>query len=348
MKTAVIAGVGGVAGRGLVDRLAAHGGWNVIGLARRPPDLPGVRTIAVDLLDANACREQLGGLREATHLFYAGRFDHAAGKLESVEHNLAMLTNMLDAIEPAARDLQHIHLAHGTKYYGSHLGPFPTPAREEAPRGLGPVFYYAQQDHIMERQRGKDWTWSVSRPHGLLHAVAGVPRNLVSVIAVYAVIMRELGLPLSFPGTLGNYRAIYQCTSVDQLAESMIWMATEPRCANQAYNVINGDYIRWEMLWPAFARYFGMEAGPVRTVRLADAMHDKAGLWQQIVQRYDLVPWPLDQVALWSYGDFVLTPDWDIMSDVTKSRQHGFQRTVRTEDEFLRMFDLLRAQRVLP
>jgi len=348
VKTAVIAGVGGVVGRGLADRLTARGDWTVIGLGRRPPDLPGVQTIAVDLLDAASCRDKLSGLRDATHVFYAGRFDHAAGRPEPVEANLAMLTNTLDAIETVARGLQHVHLVHGTKYYGSHLGAFPTPAREEAPRGLGPVFYYAQHDHIAERQRGRDWTWSVSRPHALLHAVAGVPRNLVSVIAVYAVIMRELGLPLAFPGTPGNYRAIYQCTSVDHLAESLIWMATEPRCANQAYNITNGDYIRWEMLWPAFARYFGMQAGPVRNVRLADAMQDKAGLWQQIVQRYDLRPLPFDQVALWPYADFVMTPDWDIMSDITKCRQAGFQRTVRTEDEFIRLFDVLRAERVLP
>jgi hypothetical protein len=37
--------------------------------------------------------------------------------------------------------------------------------------------------------------------------------NLISVIAVYAAISRELGLPLRFPGPESVYRALYQVTS---------------------------------------------------------------------------------------------------------------------------------------
>ncbi len=61
-----------------------------------------------------------------------------------------------------------------------------------------------------------------------------------------------------------------------------------PACANQAYNVTNGDFIRWENLWPRFAEYFGMQAGPVKTVRLAQAMADKAPVWERIVARHGL------------------------------------------------------------
>jgi hypothetical protein len=28
-------------------------------------------------------------------------------------------------------------------------------------------FYYNQQDFLEEFQKGKSWTWSVARPHGL-------------------------------------------------------------------------------------------------------------------------------------------------------------------------------------
>jgi hypothetical protein len=34
----------------------------------------------------------------------------------------------------------------------------------------------------------------------------------------------------------------------------MVWAATDPRAANQAYNINNGDMFRWEEMWPALAR----------------------------------------------------------------------------------------------
>ncbi len=347
-KLAVIAGATGVIGRGLADELAGRPDWDVVALARKKVDVPGVRFIPVDLTDADDCRTKLIGLQDATHIFYAGRFDHVAGQPEPVEKNLSMLRNLVEPVEAQAPNLAHVHLVHGTKWYGSDLGPFTTPAREEDPRSMRTTFYYAQQDYIAAHQRGKNWTWTATRPHGICHAVPDAPRNLVLVIAAYALICREMGLPLSFPGTEANYHALYQCTSSDLLVESILWMAQTPGCANEAFNITNGDYIRWERLWPAFARHFGMEVGPVRTVRLATAMADKAPVWEAIVRKHGLKSTPFDQLALWSYGDFVLTPHWDIMSDTGKARQAGFARQVRTQDEFIRYFNHFTKAGVLP
>src|SRR6516162_6065401 len=76
--------------------------------------------------------------------------------------------NALDAAEAASPLLEHVHLVQGTKWYGMHLGNFKTPARENDPRHLPPNFYYNQQDLIIERQEGKQWTWSASRPYFLI------------------------------------------------------------------------------------------------------------------------------------------------------------------------------------
>ncbi|TCT06226.1 SDR family oxidoreductase [Aquabacter spiritensis] len=347
-KLAVIAGATGVIGRGLADTLARRPDWDVVALARRPVEVPGVRFIPVDLTDTAACRARLTGLEGATHLLYAGRFDHVANQPEPVETNLAMLRNVLEPLEAQAPGLAHVHLVHGTKWYGSDIGPFPTPAREDDPRSVRTTFYYAQQDYVAARQPGRSWTWSASRPHGICHAVPDTPRNLVLVIAVYALICREMGLPLCFPGTEANYRALYQCTSSDHLVDAILWMSETPACANQAFNIINGDHIRWERLWPAFARHFGMEVGPVKTVKLAAAMADKAPVWDAIVRRHGLKAPPYERLALWSYGDFVFGPHWDMMSDMTKARQAGFTRTVRTEDEFIRYFNVFSKAGVLP
>ena len=99
---------------------------------------------------------------------------------------------------------------------------------------------------------------------------------------------------------------------------------------------------------PGFARFFGMEPGPVRRVRLAQAMADKAPVWERIVARHGLVPTPYEQTALWPYGDFVFNAGYDIMSDTSKLRRFGFWETVDTGEMFLRLFEHLRSSRIVP
>jgi nucleoside-diphosphate-sugar epimerase len=142
-QVALIAGATGLIGR----RIAAHLqrlGWEVIGLARRPVPGGAVRLIGVDLTDSGDCRSKLAALGNVTHVFYTARYDHLEGVAESVGINAAMLSNLLEAIEPAAAGLRHIHAVHGTKYYGHHLGPLAVPAREDDPRAPAPNFYSPQ------------------------------------------------------------------------------------------------------------------------------------------------------------------------------------------------------------
>jgi hypothetical protein len=110
----------------------------------------------------------------------------------------------MDAIEPASPDLAHVNLMHGTKWYGNHLGPFKTPAKEDDPRHMPPNFYYDQQDLVAARQRGKTWTWSTARPHAICGFATGNPMNLVMVLAVYATISKALGIPPSTPRHTGE------------------------------------------------------------------------------------------------------------------------------------------------
>ena len=346
---ALVAGASGVVGRRLVRYLAAQNDWDVIGLARHAPSAPPVGPLVqVDLADAAACRAQLGRLANITHVLYCVRASHTASVKEPIELNLAMLRNLLDALEPAARGLRHVHLLQGSKFYGSDLGPYKTPARESDPRIAENNWYYAQQDFVAERSRGKAWRWSASRPHAICDGEPDVARSLPKVIAVYAAIARELGEPLTFPGTVENFHALYQCVDATLLARAIVWMATESACADQAFNVTNGDFIRWENLWPRFADYFGMRVGPVQTVKLAQAMADKAPVWERIVARHGLRPVPYAETALWSYGDFVFAPGYDIMSDTLKLRQTGFNDCVDTEKMFIDLFGRLRAARVIP
>jgi nucleoside-diphosphate-sugar epimerase len=172
--------------------------------------------------------------------------------------------------------------------------------------------------------------------------------NLVSCIAVYAALLREQGMPLKFPGTPGAFRAVYQVTDADLLSRAMVWAATTPACADQAYNITNGDFIRWENIWPRFARHFGMEVGPVQRVDLAQMMATQAPLWQRMVKKHRLQPIPFAQVAHWPFANYIFNMDWDMMSDTLKCRRDGFLEFKETEAMFLEQFDQLRRARVVP
>ena len=347
-KRALVLGASGVVGRNLLHHLVNVHGWETIAVSRRRPDVVGTYLhLPVDLLNREQTTGKLGRALGVTHVFYTA-FCERPSLAEMVAPNLAMLQNIMDAIEPVSPRLTHINLMHGTKWYGNHLGPFKTPAREDDPRHMPPNFYYDQLDWITERQRGKTWTWTAARPHAVCGYATGSPMSLVMVIAVYATISKALGLPLCFPGNHASFSAIYQCTDAELLARSLLWMTQESRCANHSFNVTNGDLFRWEHIWPTIADYFNMKVGPLKKINLTKMMKDKDSLWERLVSANSLTQIPYDQLAVWSYADYVFSTEYDVISSMTKAREFGFNYVVDTEKMFIRLFDDLRARQVIP
>ena len=347
-KTALVIGATGVVGACLIKHLEALEDWDTIGVSRRPPaDSGRTEYLAIDLSQPVSDAERFAALSKVTHIFYAGYTDRPTF-VEQAAPNAAMFVNGLEAFEPLAQDLAHVCLVQGSKYYGRHLGHFRTPAKEDDPRHMPPNFYFDQQDSMTERQAGKRWTWSCARPQTVPDAALGGPLNMIAVIAAYAAISKELGLPLRFPGKPKCYSAIFQVTDATLLAESVMWMATEPACVNQAFNIANGDVFRWENTWPKIAAYFGMEAGPVHTISLAERMADKGPLWQAMVEKYGLKPNRLEDMVNWGFGDYLFSNEWDVMMDTIKCREYGFDAFIDTEKMFLAHFETLRREKVIP
>lgn len=347
-RTALVAGATGLVGSYVLAYLLERGGWDIVAVSRGKPDVPGnYRHIPVDLLDRAECERKLATLTNVAHVFFAAYLERAdPGEL--VTANTNMLVNLVDIIEAASPALEHVHLCEGSKWYGSHLGPYKTPAREDDPRHMPPNFYYNQQDFLQERQKGKRWSWSAVRPHAVCGFSTGGPMNLTLAIAVYASISKVLGLPLSFPGKPGAYTALYQCTDAALLAKAIEWMATEPKCANQAFNITNGDLIRWQHLWPKFADFFEMGLTPPRHISLARVMADKGPVWDRMVVEHKLKPHRYQEIVSWGYPDSVFASDYDIISNTGKARRIGFQDSLDTGEMFLRMFTELRSNRVIP
>jgi len=201
--TALVAGATGLVGSYLLTHLIEQGEWDIVAASRRKPDVPGrYRHISVDLLDRADCQSKLASLTGVSHIFFAAYIERSDPQ-ELVTANTSMLVNVVDVIEAASPALEHVHLTEGSKWYGNHLGPYKTPAREDDPRHMPPNFYYDQQDFLEQRQKGKRWSWSAVRPHAVCGFSTGGPMNLTLAIAVYANISKALGLPLSFPGKPG-------------------------------------------------------------------------------------------------------------------------------------------------
>jgi nucleoside-diphosphate-sugar epimerase len=347
-KVALVVGAQGIIGRNLVDHLATLPDWEVIGLSRRGGVASHrVRHLAVDLLDPADCQAKLRDLTSVTHLFYAAYQDRSTWA-ELVPPNLAMLVNVVEAVEPAATGLQHISLMQGYKVYGAHFGPFKTPARETDADHMPPEFNVDQQRFLERRQVGKPWSWSALRPSVVGGFALGNPMNLAVAIAVYAAMSKELGLPLRFPGKPGAYDKLLEMTDAGLLAHATVWAATDPRCANQAFNINNGDLFRWNELWPRLARFFELDVAPPLPLPLSVVMAEKEPLWQALVAKYDLAPHTYQEVSCWSFADFVFSWDYDLFADGSKARRFGFHEFVDTEAMFLGIFADLRRRKVIP
>ncbi|PLC52155.1 NAD-dependent dehydratase [Pollutimonas nitritireducens] len=343
----LIAGATGQIGASVARHVMDRSGWDLVGLSRRVQQHVPCPMLAVDLLDAEDCRRKLGGMQGVTHVVYAARYDHAGGELESVDINLQMLSNLLTAVKDRP-DLRHIHVVHGTKYYGHNAGPGPVPYRENAPRSPRPVFYYAQQDFLIQQQGGQAWDWSISRPHTFCDLVLDEPRSITLLVAIYASMLKELGLPLRFPGTQLAFKSRTQFTWLPMLARSIEWMITDRTCANQAFNVVNGDAERWSALWPAIADYFDMACGDPEPERLARFPESHSDIWCDMVSLHGLRPSELSTVAQWAYGDYVFSPEWDVVSSMDKAREHGLTESIDTRQMWRDSFDFYRSHKIIP
>ncbi len=346
MRTIMIAGANGVSGRAAAQHFVRQPDTTVYALSRRTGGhVEGVRPVTVDLLDPAATRDRLGGIEGVTHIVFGAYIEKpTAGERSAV--NVGILRHLLDAVESPA--LEHVTFYQGGKAYGADLGPFKTPAREDDPRLMPPNFYYDQEDHLRARQAGKSWHWTALRPEAICGYAIGNPMNLAMVIAVYAAISKELGLPLRFPGPDSAYRALYQVTSAKILASASDWAGRTPAARDEIFNITNGDMFRWEFLWPRIARMFGIDWAPPVPMPLAGYMADKEPLWQRMVERHGLQPTPYKTLVSWPFGDFIFNSGFDNISSTIKGRQAGFHDCIDTEDMFRLFFDHLREERIIP
>jgi nucleoside-diphosphate-sugar epimerase len=314
--------------------------------------VPGVRPVAADLTDANATRAALADIRP-THVFF-NSWSRQQTEAENIAVNGAMIRNLLAALEGSS-DVAHVSLVTGLKHY---LGPFEayakvkpdTPFREEQERLPYPNFYYEQEDILFDAADRMGFTWTVHRPHTVIGWAIGNAMNMGVTLAVYGSICRETGRPFVFPGSPQQYEAVTDVTDSRILAKQLEWSATELGAANQALNIVNGDVFRWRRMWRIVADGLGVEAAdyPGHPTPLVEQMAEARPVWDRIVERYGLRPYPLETLASWWHSDADLGRTIETFTDMTKSRRLGFLEYQETPRSFLDLFERLRAERIIP
>ena len=356
-KKVVVFGALGLVGRSVIKALEPRADWQIVGVSRRSADFPTrAKFISLDLTDSQACRRTFAGadFADVTHVVYAALHEQPqliAGwrDPQQIETNTRMLVNALEVLgmQPS---LRHVTLLQGTKAYGAHIAPMRIPGREREPRHSGANFYWNQEDHLGELAARRRWTYSIMRPQVVCGFALGSPMNMISVLGVLAALQRERGEPLRFPG---GAPCITQATDADLLARAILWAAETPGCANQTFNIANGDVMVWQEIFSVVAEVFGMPLAQPQPQRLADTMPARAGEWQQIVARYGLEGHMMDELigASWQFADAVFgyggSPPDTVVSTV-KARQFGFHECVDTEEMFVRQLSELQAARILP
>lgn len=355
-KRALVVGVTGISGNNVARRLVADG-WTVHGLSRSAATAgtavePGVLPVAADLLDADGTAAALAGLRP-THVFFC-TWQRRPTEAENCVVNAAMLRNVLNPLVEEG-GVAHVALVTGLKHY---LGPFEayartpmeTPFREDQPRLPNQNFYYDQEDVLFDAAERGGFTWSVHRPHTMIGWALGNAMNMGVTLALYGALCRETGEPFVFPGSAQQWDGVTDVTDATLLAEQLVWAATSPAAANEAFNTVNGDVFRWRQLWPVLADALGVPAAPYpgHPQPLAERFADAAPVWDKIVGRHGLVGGELARLASWWHTDGDLGRETETFADMTKNRAHGFLGFRDTRRTFVDLFDRLRAERIIP
>jgi hypothetical protein len=159
--------------------------------------------------------------------------------------------------------------------------------------------------------------------------------------------LRELGLPLRYPGTTGA-TALVNCTDAGLLAEATHWAGTTPAAAGGTFNVVNGDLFRWPQLFARVAVYFGTETDEPQPLTLAENLPALAPVWERLADREGLAQRDVTKIAGWDFVDFLWSTEADGVLDPLALREAGFDGFRRTEDAVLAVFDRLRATNVIP
>jgi nucleoside-diphosphate-sugar epimerase len=359
-KKVLIVGATGLVGHAAMKHFGNREDCRVISVSRRTPEETyGAKHISVDLTNEKQCEEVFGSMDDITHIVYTALYEKPNNLIsgwedqEQIDTNAQMFRNVFEPLERASKGLKHVTLMQGAKAYGVHVKSIQNPAREgKSEMYEQPNFYWLQEDYIKNKQKGKDWNWTIFRPAVIFGESIGSPMNLLTAFGVYAALLKEEGKPLHFPG---GVETILVATDVDLLARAIAWAGESEKAEGEAFNITNGDVFVWSTLWPKLAATLGMEPGEKVPLSLTEEIPKREADWNRICKNHNLVAPGIkefvgssvefaDRYFAYGHTEMRYPP---LYSDI-KLRQAGFHECIDTEEMFIKWLKLFQEKRLLP
>ncbi len=365
-RVAFITGGNGITGSAILEYLVTQtkpSEWSRFIVTSRSPFKTTVQDDRITFLaldfskDSKTLAEEMRtACKDVTNAYFSS-YVHKDDFSELNTANQALFENFLAALLDVTPKLQNVTLQTGGKYYNVHLGPVPSPAREEEARRESPIgnFYYQQEDYLAERQKGQKWTWNVIRPEAII-GYTSKPNGMNSALtyAMYILVCKELGQEAKMPTNQAYWEAVDDLSDSEIIADMTIWASTTSRTSNQAFNVTNGDYFSWRYMWPRLTTYLGANATSEQVftnprlkegelqleLSLAKWAADKREIWERICDSQDVpqakATW---DAGTWHYQDWVFQRTWCATLSINKARKFGWTGHLDSFESITRAFD---------
>lgn len=375
-KIAFVTGANGITGSAIIEYLVkntnAEQFAKIITSSRSPSQLavtdPRVEFIALDFTQSPQALAELmrETCSEVTHAYFSS-YVHKDDFVELNKSNASLFENFLEAITQTSHKLQNVTLQTGGKYYNVHLGPVPSPAREEDPRAGSSAdnFYYPQEDFLAAKQKGSSWTWNVIRPQAIIGTSPKANgMNSALTYAMYILTCKKLGEEPLMPTNQIYWDGYDDLSYAPLIADLTIYASTESHCANQAFNLTNGDHISWRYMWPRLTGYFGvstsshrdfvkpgMKVGaPFLENSLTEwATPEKQDAWNRLCDESGCPEAKASWYAgTWQYQDWVFGRTWSATLNNSKRNKFGYKGYMDTYDSLIETFEKMRALKQLP
>lgn len=348
-------------------------------------------------IDMNSSAEDIAkSLREAgiaaDYVFYYAYLSPKSGKSamdpssaeDLVEANVPPFKNFLGALSIASIKPKRILLQTGGKNYGVHIGRVRTSIVESdpQPRHLGPNFYYPQEDALRAFcDEHPETDWNIVRPFAIIGATQHASMNTFFSFGVYAAIQAHKGEPLRFGADFESWQFEASHSTARMTGYLSEWAILEEKCANQAFNAMDGGVLSWNRFFHELARWYGVSEvkGPeldeskLQTKTLAGGKDSPLGYGPPMRLRnsFVLAQWAADpsrkeawkEIMAETGGQLTENP-WDgdlkdfFMGDfaylpfgtvsMNKARRYGFSGFVDTLESVFEMFQEMEKLGTLP
>jgi hypothetical protein len=207
-------------------------------------------------------------------------------------------------------------------------------------------------DTLESVAKDRKWKWSEVRPDVIVGFVPTTkPMNAAGALAVYLALYREVhgkGAQCPFPGSDKAYTAKHTDTSSYILARFNIYVALHSdKTGGKAYNIADGQETTWEEKWPRLCEYFELVAGQATpNANPPEEFFDKhIQTWYELMENHNLVK--QEEPQFW-FVDSLFHTEFDRQYDLSGAREIGYDETVDTTEEYIKVFDRMRELKYIP